>query len=132
MRVSDVWVHLNDVRFGLGRALTVDLEPNAAAVAIGRATRHAGWGAVKRAGLPDGTRIRFDLTGPGGAAGVLEVADGRGRFSEGGDADESIAGSGLAFLLAAGGRSEMSAAVGGLAVTGSAAEHFVDTYRIFE
>ena len=133
LRLADLWVHLNDMRFGLGLPLTTDTEPDAATAVVGRAVRLTAWGSVKRAGLTDGTMIGLQLTGPGGFDGVLAIADGRGSLVPGtADMADIIAGPGVAFLMAAGGRTSMIEAAGGLAVSGSAATQLVDRYRIFE
>ncbi|NQV05918.1 maleylpyruvate isomerase family mycothiol-dependent enzyme, partial [bacterium] len=133
LRLADLWVHLNDMRFGLGLPLTPDTEPLAAAAAIARAVRLTPWGSVKRAGLVDGSTIGLQLSGPSGFEGVLAVADGRGSLVPGpADMPDRVAGPGLAFLMAAGGRAEMIDAAGGLDVSGPAAGQLIARYRIFE
>lgn len=132
LRLADVWIHLLDIRAGLGREPSTESEPEAAAAVIHRAVRLTGWGAVKRAHLPDGTRIRLELTGPGGTVGDLVVEGGRGAIeqAEGGNA-EAISGSGLAYLLTVGGRSGQADAAGGLDVRGESARTLLERYRIF-
>jgi uncharacterized protein (TIGR03083 family) len=132
LRLADVWVHLLDIRSGLGDTPSTHAEPEAASAVIRRAVRLTGWGAVKQAGLPDGTRIAFDLEGPGGVAADLVVAGGRGSMEPpSGEASEGVRGSGLAYLLAVGGRSGMAEAAGGLEVSGEAARALLDRYRLF-
>ncbi|NIS28852.1 MAG: hypothetical protein GWN07_01970 [Actinobacteria bacterium] len=132
LRAADAYVHLLDMRHGLGRPLDPNEEPLASALAIGRAVRLSGWGAVKGAGLPDGTRIRLDVEGPGGTAADLVVENGRARLEPPhGETDDRIAGPGLAFLLAVAGREGMTAAAGGLDVSGDAAKAFLEGYRLF-
>ena len=91
-----------------------------------------GWGAVKGAGLPDGTRIFLDLSGPGGTVADLVVADRRGNLvdAESGTVDR-IAGPALAYLLEIAGRHDMAEAAGGLEVDGEAAKALLAGYRLF-
>jgi uncharacterized protein (TIGR03083 family) len=133
LRLADVWVHLLDIRSGLGEPPSADREPEAAAAVIHRAVRLTGWGAVKRAGLPDGTRIAFDLAGPGGVAADLVIAAGRGEMEpSSGDTVETIRGPALAYLLEVAGRPTMAEAAGGLEVEGEAARALLERYRLFE
>jgi uncharacterized protein (TIGR03083 family) len=133
LRLADVYVHLLDIRQALGRALSPTDEPMAAAGAVGRAMRLTGWAAVKRAGLPDGVRIRLSLDGPSGRDTCdLLVEGGRGHLVDPeGTSSESIAGTGLAYLLAVAGRADMADAAGGLAVIGDGAARLVASYRLF-
>lgn len=132
LRLGDVYVHLMDIRHGIGRPLSAADEPIASAAAVGRAVRLTGWAAVKRAELDDGTRIRLSLTGPAGLdEATLVVSGGRGILVDEDDATERIEGTGLAYLLAVGGRVDMADAAGGLRVEGAAAQRLVDRYRLF-
>jgi hypothetical protein len=133
LRLADVYVHLLDIRRALGRALSPADEPMAAAGAVGRAVRLTGWAAVKRAELPDGTRIRLSLDGPSGRDTVDVLIEGRrGHLVDPeGTPSELIAGTGLAYLLAVAGRAEMADAAGGLRVAGEGAARLVGAYRLF-
>jgi hypothetical protein len=132
LRLADVWVHLLDIRSGLGEPPSSDREPAAAAAVIHRAVRLTGWGAVKRAGLPDGTRISFDLTGSGGVAADLVITGGRGEMeTPTGTAADMIGGPALAYLLDIAGRPGQAEAAGGLDVEGEAARVLLERYRLF-
>jgi uncharacterized protein (TIGR03083 family) len=129
IRLSDVYVHLLDLRHGLGITLDPSDEPAAAGAVIARALRLSGWAAVKQAGLEDGTRIRLAIDDGGGD---LVVSGGRGNIEppQTGTVDR-IVGPGLAFVLTVAGRGEMAAAAGGLEVSGDSAEQFLAGYRLF-
>lgn len=133
LRLADVYVHLLDIRHALGRRLSAADEPIAAAAVVGRAVRLTGWAAVKRAGLPGGTRVRLALDGPSGRDTVdLLVEGGRGHLIDPeGEVAEHVEGTGLAYLLAVAGRPVMIDAAGGLSVTGEAATALVASYRLF-
>jgi len=133
VRLADVYVHLLDIRHGLGRPLSAADEPIASAATVGRAVRLTGWAAVKRAELPDGARIRLSLTGPAGRdEATVAVSGGRGLLAaEDGETTGRIEGTGLAYLLAAGGRRAMAEAAGGLTVTGDSARRLIETFRLF-
>lgn len=132
IRLSDLYVHLLDLRFALGLPLVDVSESTAEALVVGRAIRLTGWGAVKGAGLPDGTRIRLELTGPGGTSADLVVTARRGSLVDPEPGTLSrIAGSGLAYVLEISGRHEMAQAAGGLEVEGEAAETLLTGYRLF-
>jgi uncharacterized protein (TIGR03083 family) len=133
LRLADVYVHLLDIRHALGRDLSPADEPMASAAVVGRAVRLTGWAAVKRAELPDGTRIRLALEGPSGPDTVdLLIEGGRGHLLDAeGDPPDRIEGTGLAYLLAVGGRAGMVDAAGGLTVTGDEAARLIASYRLF-
>jgi uncharacterized protein (TIGR03083 family) len=132
LRLADVWVHLLDIRSGLGEPPSADREPEAAAAVIHRAVRLTGWGAVKRAGLLDGTRIAFDLIGPGGIAADLVISGRRGEMEPStGTAADAIGGPSLAYLLAVAGRTGMADEAGGLEVRGDASRTLLERYRLF-
>ena len=132
LRLGDLYVHLLDVRFAVGAPLQGDAEPTAQALVVGRAVRLSGWGAVKGAGLADGTRIRLDLSGPGGTVADLAITDRRGNLvSPEPGTGEVVVGSGLAYLLEIAGRPEVAEAAGGLQVEGEAARALLDGYRLF-
>lgn len=132
IRLADAYVHLLDMRHGLGMPLDPAEEPLTSEVVVGRAVRLSGWGAVKGARLADGTRIRLDIEGPGGASSDLVVDGGRGRLEPPhGEPTDRIAGPGLAYLLAVAGRRGVADAAGGLEVSGGAAEALLAHYRLF-
>jgi len=132
IRLGDLYVHLLDLRSALGLALQSPAEPTAEYLVVDRAVRLTGWGAVKAAGLPDGTRIRLDLSGPGGTLADLVVTDRRGTLVESvSGASERIEGPALAYLLEVAGRNEMAEAAGGLKVEGDAARALLAGYRLF-
>ena len=131
LRLGDLFVHLLDLRFALDRPLR-DHPTLAERLVVERAVRVTGWGSVKGAGLPDGTRIRLELDGEGGITADLFVAGGRGGFEPPGPpVVDRIAGSGLAYLLEVAGRHEMAEAAGGLVVEGGAARALLAGYRLF-
>ncbi len=130
-RLSDLYTHLCDLRVAFGEDLDPLREPIAAAGLVGRAVRLAGWAMVKQAGLAEGTRLRLDLTGPGAVRTDVVVVEGRGRLEEpSGTPNGTVAGSGVAYALTAGGRPDMAARLG-LTITGHAAEIFLATYKLF-
>lgn len=132
IRLGDLYVHLLDLRFAVGLPLRRPAEQTAEALVVGRAVRLSGWGAVKSARLPDGTRIRLELSAPGGAVTDLVVTDGRGNLVTPEPATvERIVGPGLAYLLEVSGRHPMAEAVGGLEVVGDTAGALLDGYRLF-
>jgi len=132
IRLSDLYVHLLDLRFALGLPLESPAAPLAESLVVGRAVRLTGWGAVKGAGLPDGTRIRLELSGRGGTVADLVVADRRGTLVEAApDTGERIEAPALAYLLEISGRHEMAQAAGGLEVEGEAAESLLAGFRLF-
>ncbi len=128
MRLADAYVHLLDLRQALGIRIDPADEPTASRLTVARAVRLSGWGAVKQAGLSDGSRIRLEIDGAGGD---LVVAGGRGGLEPfAPDAEDRIVGSGLAFLVAASGRAGKIDA-GELEVVGATAARFLDGYRLF-
>ena len=132
IRLSDLYVHLLDLRFALGLPMQSAAEPTAEVLVVGRAVRLTGWGAVKGADLADGTRILLDLNGPGGTKTDLVVADRRGNLvdPEPGTT-ERVVGSALAYLLEIAGRHQMAESAGGLQVEGDAAQALLEGYRLF-
>ncbi len=99
IRMSDVLVHLFDLRTALGLPIDEDTEPTASRILVDRAIRLTGWGAVKGARLPDGTRLRLEIEGR--ESQDLVVEGGRGGFEDpAGGPDGRIAGPGLAYALA--------------------------------
>lgn len=132
IRLGDLYVHLLDLRSALGLALRSTAEPTAEFLVVDRAVRLTGWGAVKGAGLPDRTRIRLELSGPGGTVADLVITDRRGSLVEPeAGTPERIEGPALAYLLEIAGRHEMAETAGGLKVKGDAARALLAGYRLF-
>lgn len=129
LRLADVYVHLLDIRQALGIDIDPNREPAASRLTVARALRLAGWGAVKQAGLPEGTRIGLAIDGSGAD---LVIEGGRGNLVPAApDTDDRITGSGLAFLVAAAGRRGKIPGAGELEVAGEAARRFLSGYRLF-
>ena len=132
IRLGDLYVHLLDLRYTLGLPLQSPAEPTAEALVVGRAVRLTGWGAVKGAGLADGTRVGLELSGRGGTEADLIVAERRGNLVDPvPGTNERIVGPALAYLLEIAGRHEMAEAAGGLEVEGAAAQALLAGYRLF-
>jgi len=133
LRTFDLWVHLLDLRAALGHALAPDDEPTAQRVAVQRAYDLTGWGAVKRAKLPDGTRVHLSLTGAAAFTGDVVVEGGRARLepSAGGMVDDRIDGTATAYLLVTTGRSTMAVPAGGISARGHRAQQLLSGYRMF-
>lgn len=133
MRLGDLYIHLLD----LSEAMDLDSDllrnPGVERALSRRVMRLAGWAAVKMAGLPDGTRVRLALTGPGQIEADLVVAGRRGRIipPEGEPSSGRIAGDGLAFILAAGGRAHPAQILENLQVRGEAAASLVARFHLF-
>ena len=132
IRLGDLYVHLLDLRCALRLPLQSAADQTAESLVVGRAVRLTGWGAVKGAGLADGTRILLDLSGPGGTTAELVLADGRGTLAAPDpETVDRILGSGLAYLLEIAGRHDMAESDGGLRVEGEAATALLEGYRLF-
>lgn len=132
-RLLDSYIHLLDLRTAVGRKLDPDDEPAAFQDALAQAFDFAGWGAVKRAGITEDTRIRLDLHGPGARTADLVIEGRRGRLdpAAGDDPADMVRGSTMAFLFVATARRDWIEGVGGLEVHGPAARSFVDGYVIW-
>jgi uncharacterized protein (TIGR03083 family) len=72
VRVYDSWVHEQDVRRALDRPGGEGNE--ASALAIDRVEGAMGFVVGKAARCPEGTAVRFDITGPGGDGRAFTVA----------------------------------------------------------
>ena len=132
IRLLDVWLHLLDLRSALGLPLEPEREPTACRLCVDRAVELAGWGATKKAGLPDGSRVRLALKHPGKARADVVVADGRGSVvPSSGEGGPTVIGTGIAFLLVVAGRPYMANATGGVRAEGDAARLLLKGYRIF-
>lgn len=133
LRVGDLYVHLLD----LVEAMGIDPEgvriESAERVLTQRAIRLSGWAASRRARLDDGTLIRLVLTGPGASTVEIAVADGRGtvRAPTQEDTAEVVEGPGIAYVLAAGGRSHPAYLVSQLTITGAKAGILVEKFGLF-
>ncbi|MFM9499648.1 maleylpyruvate isomerase family mycothiol-dependent enzyme [Streptomyces galilaeus] len=77
IRVFDCWMHEQDMRDALGRPGHDDGAP--AELAVDEITETIGYLVAKRAQVPDGTTVVFDLQGPVERQIAVEVAGGRGR-----------------------------------------------------
>lgn len=132
IRLVDLYLHLLDLRAGLGRPLDVDAEPTACRLTVERGVDLAGWGAVKKAGIEDG-RIRLDLSGPGGGVADLVVSNRRGSLvdPEGDDPSDAVVGTAPAFVLVAAGRERLAEEAGGVVARGADARRLLEGYRIF-
>jgi uncharacterized protein (TIGR03083 family) len=132
LRNGDAYVHYLDVLVSVERYDDDRRLPGPEEVLVARAVRLTPWAAVKRAGLPERTRIRLELTGPAGTVGDVTVEGGRGRLEEPqGEPDAAIAGPGIAYALRAGGRRHPVELVSALAVAGEPAERLLETYGLF-
>jgi uncharacterized protein (TIGR03083 family) len=133
LRVADVYVHYLDLVEALGRYEDGLRIAEAEGPIVARAVRLSGWAAVKRAGLAEGTHLRLELDGPGSTTVDVAVVGGRGRVGppEGVPADGRVAGPGIAYALAAGGRRHPPALVTRLAIEGEAAKRLVETFGFF-
>jgi uncharacterized protein (TIGR03083 family) len=80
VRVMDCWVHEQDMRVATGRP--GHSEGPVAELALGRIASAMGFVVAKKAAAPEGTAVRFSLSGsPAREVGVV-VRDGRGRAEE--------------------------------------------------
>jgi uncharacterized protein (TIGR03083 family) len=132
VRLFDLALHLYDLRAGLGRPLDTEAEPAALAGPVLRAVSLAGWGATRKAGLADGTRVRLELTGAAGTTEDVVVVGGRGRVEPpSGTPDGTVRATAAAFALLVAGRAALAEAAGGVHAEGEAAERLVATYRFF-
>jgi uncharacterized protein (TIGR03083 family) len=121
IRVMDCWVHEQDMREATGRP--GHQEGPAVAVALDEVVTALGFVVGKKAGAPDGSSVRFDLTGGSGRV-VDVVVDGRARLSEEPVAHPTatITAPVVLFSRIAGGRASPAAhlADGSVTVTGDA------------
>jgi uncharacterized protein (TIGR03083 family) len=131
-RLLDSYIHLFDLRIALDRPLDIDAEPLALAESITQAIELTGWGAVKKAKLVDGSRVRLELSDPCGYVGDLLVENGRGSLvSPDSETAESVAGTAPAYLFVATGRRLWTGKVGGIRAEGPAATRLLDGYVIW-
>jgi uncharacterized protein (TIGR03083 family) len=127
VRVFDSWVHEQDARRALDRP--GGCGGRASAMSLDRVQGAMGFVVAKQAACPDGTSVRFDLSGPGDDARsfTVTVVGGRGSQPEGMDDDTSdtvrISLSALDFVRLGCGRAsaEQVEAAGGIGLGGDAA-----------
>ncbi len=122
VRVFDSWVHEQDARRALGRP--GGCGGRASAVSLDRVQGAMGFVVAKQAGCPDGTSVRFSVSGPGADARSFTVAveGGRGVVSDQGTATVRISLSALDFVRLGCGRAtaEQVEAAGGIGMEGDA------------
>ncbi len=133
IRTFDIFTHLLDLRFAVDLPLDASTEAMAAATACDWVIERSGWGAVKQAKLPDGARVRLELTGPGARRCDVVVQGTRGGVTEPNteDCENLIEGASVAFLLLATGRRGPAEKLGIPASRGSHAEALLANYRLF-
>lgn len=133
IRTFDVFTHLLDLRAAVDLPLNPTGEPLAAATAAGWVIERSGWGAVKQARLPDGSRVRLDLTGPGARRCDVVVDGKRGSVTEpsGEACENTIEGQAVAYLLLATGRTGPAEKLGLPSARGPLAESLLANYRLF-
>ena len=133
LRVGDLYVHLLDLVEAMGiNPEGVRIE-SAERVLTQRAIRLSGWAASRRARLENGSLIRLVLTGPGATTVEIAVADGRGTVRAPTEVDTAdvVEGPGIAYVLAAGGRSHPPYLVSQLKITGTKAALLVEKFGLF-
>ena len=90
------------------------------------------WGAAKKAGLGDGTRIRLDLSEPASTVADVVVDGGRGSLAApDGEAGDAVKGPAPAYLLLVTGREDLVEDAGGICASGESAVALFDRYRFF-
>jgi hypothetical protein len=131
LRVTDLMLHLTDLRTALGLSLDA-AESDTLKVAVGRAVRLTPWAWAKRAGAGEGDRLRLELSGPGGVTTEVVVEQGKAVMSNPSMeiTGDSLRGAGLAYLVAASGRHAQVSAAGGLIVHGQLARALLEKFRL--
>jgi uncharacterized protein (TIGR03083 family) len=79
IRVFDQWIHEQDIREAVGRS--GGLEGPAVLRTLAEVCNGIGYVVGKKAGAPEGSSVRFDLTGPQPAT-IEVVVDGRARVAD--------------------------------------------------
>ncbi|MFN2489207.1 MAG: maleylpyruvate isomerase family mycothiol-dependent enzyme [Actinomycetota bacterium] len=131
-RLLDGYIHLLDLRDALGRPLDLDAESTALAQCVSQAIEFTGWGAVKKATLPDGSRVRLELSDPHGYVGDLVVENRRGSLVHPDpETAESVVGTAPAYLFVAAGRPLWTDRAGGIRAEGRAATRLLEGYVIW-
>lgn len=133
IRTFDIFTHLLDLRAALGLPLDATGEALAAETACDWVIERSGWGAVKQAKLPDGSRVRLDLTGPGARRCDVVVQGTRGRVTDPNteDCENLIEGAAVAYLLLVTGRGGPAEKIGLPRARGPLAELLLANYRLF-
>lgn len=134
VRCFDVWVHLQDLRFALGRPVQVDDPSDGAATAHEYVIGLMPWMFVKRAGAQEGGALRITLDAPANHDNVLHVVAGRATWDPVADpGDCLVAGAGgvLTLLTAGRGTPEQWRDAGALTWSGARGEDFVRRARMF-
>ena len=107
IRVFDCWMHEQDVRHALGLPSTdAELDTPATRLVLDEVAASMGFVVGKLAEAPDGSRVQFELTGPG-ARSIRVSVDGRARVVDGFSGQEPTATirlDALQFTRLAGGR----------------------------
>ena len=119
IRNFDFWVHEQDIRVPLGRP--GHTSGPAAELALDEVRRSFGYIVGKRAGIPDGSSVLVELTGPIGAH-LAAVVDGRARVIDDLDHPDAVVRTDfLTFMLLACGRTdpETRLAVGDIELQGN-------------
>ncbi|WP_134324241.1 maleylpyruvate isomerase family mycothiol-dependent enzyme [Cumulibacter soli] len=80
IRVYDIWLHELDIRDSLGMPPAENNAP--AEIAVAEVERALGYMIGKKAAAPDGSRVRFELTGPVQRAYGITVDGGRAKSGE--------------------------------------------------
>lgn len=141
MRVTDVVLHLCDVRTALGLPLDGGREPAAIETAVARAVRLTPWAWAKRVAAANGQSLRLTLKGRGATECDVVMANGRAAIVPASNRQTSgasgfgrpvaeIEGNTLAYLLAASGRHGQAASAGGLVARGEPARLLLEKFRI--
>jgi uncharacterized protein (TIGR03083 family) len=132
MRVTDVVIHLCDIRTAIGAPLDQGYEPKALAAAVGRAFRLTPWAWAKKVRAQDGDRLRLRLRGIESIETDVVMDKGRAMTVPVGDDAPSaeVEGNSLAYLLAASGRHGQAASAGGLVARGELARLLLEKYRL--
>ncbi len=131
VRVFDCWVHEQDIRYAIGRPGHED--GPAAEQSVDELARAIGYLVGKKAGAPDGSSMRIELTGPVRRSIHAQVVDGRARGVDSldGPATATVRLSSTAFTRLACGRVDpaqvLGGALGGVELEGDAelGERFV-------
>lgn len=132
LRLGDLYVHLLDLAVAMDLDLDTIRLSDCEDLLTRRAVRLSGWAAGRAARLPDGTSVSLSLTGPGAVDVTVAVEAGRGRVVPGTrDTADRISGPGIAYVLAAGGRSHPDLLLADLRIEGSQAAALVARFRLF-
>lgn len=134
VRMFDLWVHLQDLHVALGDKPEWDDASQAAVDGAQHVFAAVPYLGVKKAGLPEGARVRVTLDEPAPFDAVLTVADGRGGWdTEDLDAQDRVRArpAAMTLLLAGRGAPEDLRGQGVLEWEGPLAEGFVRAARVF-